>query len=228
MRTASPRIAPIIGALFLVVACAEPNRPPTAPSPPTPPTPPGPTTPSVTSLTVSGSTSIAAPGGTTQLTATARYSDDTTRDVTAEAQWSPSTSDPFTNVLTVISRGLIKAERYGKDGVRATYDSGPGLVASVSAEVRVAPDGVFLVSVVVSDGRWTVDGARVQVTSPAGTFSATTNLWGYVDLPATGNAVLQVEKAGFRTITKSAAVTSDQDFDFVLQPADGASSTVTR
>jgi hypothetical protein len=60
------------------------------------------------------------------------------------------------------------------------------------------------------------------VTSPAGTFSATTNLWGVAFFPATGSATLQVEKQGFRTTTMSVTVSTDQTVDVVLQPSDVA------
>jgi hypothetical protein len=173
----------------------------------------------VTSLTISGNASISDPGGTTELTATARYSDDSTRDVTADVQWYSPDSDPFTAVVSVISPGLIRAERYGQGVVRATYSSERG-ATSADAKVRVAPDGVFLMTVVVGDHGYATDGARVQLTSPAGTFTATTHLWGFVVLPAAGDAIVQVEKAGFRTITKSMTVTSDRDIEFVLQPSD--------
>jgi hypothetical protein len=77
-----------------------------------------------------------------------------------------------------------------------------------------------MVTVAVSDHGYATDAARVQVTSPAGTFSATTDLWGVVSLPARGEAMVQVEKAGFRTITTSLTVTSDQSIELELQPSD--------
>lgn len=206
MGTRKLRIALAIGALFVAAACDEHQRLPTAPSA------------GVTALKISGNTSISDLGGMTQLKATASYSDGTTQDVTAQASWSSG------DRLSVPAPGLIRAERYGKDTVVARHGSG----LSATAEVRVGPDGAFFATVAVSDNGFATDGARVQVISPAGTFSATTDLWGVVSLPAVGNAVLQVEKAGFRTITKSVTVNSDQIFDLVLQPADGASSTVTR
>ena len=213
MRTRDLRIALVVGALFVTASCDEPKRSPTTP------TPLSPTTPAVTSLTISGNTSIGALGTTTQLTAIARCADGTTRDVTADAQWSLRDSDPLTAVVSVISQGLIRADRWGKSVVRVTYGSAPGAGAA-EAHVRVARHGVFLVDVGVSDNRWAVEGARVQVTSDAGTFGATTSLWGVVCLPAAGHGMVQIEKAGFLTITKSVTVSSDQTIEFVLQPSD--------
>ena len=219
MRTSILRIAFVIGALLVAAACDEPNKSPTAPTG----VGAGPTaTVTVTSLTISGNTSIRDIGGTTQLTATARYSDDTTQDVTARAWWSAGEG------LSVSSPGLIRAVQYGQDTVYASMRGQDGRSVQATSTVRVAPDGIFLATVSVSDHGYATDGARVQVASSAGTFSATTDLWGVVTLLAAGDARLRVEKAGFREVTASVAVSADKTFDFVLQPADGASSTVTR
>lgn len=210
IRTRKLRIALAMAAVLGIAACNGPEGSPTAPSD---------LAPTVTSLTITGSTSIRGLGGTTQLAAIAGYSDGTAREVTAEAQWSSSDNDPLSAVVRVISPGLILGERYGQGDVRARYASERG-TASASTPVRVVPDGAFLVTVAVSDHGFATDAARVQVTSPAGTFSATTDLWGVVSLPAVGEAMVQVDKAGFRTITKSLTVTGDQNIEVVLQPSD--------
>lgn len=204
IKTRNLRIALVMTAVLGIAACDGTPGSPTAS---------GPLAPTVTSLTIGGNTSITGIGGTTQLTATARYSDGTTQEVTAEARWSSSNDD----VVRVISPGLIRGERYGQGDVRVTYASGRG-AASGNAQVRVTPVGAFLLTVSVSDHGYATDAARVQVTSPAGMFSVTTDLWGVVCLPAAGDAVVQVEKAGFRTITRSLTVTSDQIIEVVLQP----------
>lgn len=219
MRTSILRIAFVIGALLVAAACDEPNKSPTAPTG----VGAGPTaTVTVTSLTISGNTSIRDIGGTTQLTATARYSDDTTQDVTALAAWRTG------EWLSVSSPGLIRAVQYGQDTVYASMRGQDGRSVQATSTVRVAPDGVFLATVSVSDHGYATDGARVQVASSAGTFSATTDLWGVVTLLAAGDARLRVEKVGFREVTASVTISADKTFEFVLQPADGASSTVTR
>lgn len=217
MTTRTLRIAFVIGAFLAATACDEPDRSPTAPTGAGA----GPTV-TVTSLTISGNTSICDIGGTTQLTATARYSDDTTQDVTAGAAWRTG------EWLSVSSPGLIRAVQYGRDTVFASMSGQDGRSVQATAEVRVAPDGVFLATVSVSDHGYATDGARVQVASSAGTFSATTDLWGVVSLPAAGDARLRVEKAGFREVTASVTVSADKTFEFVLQPADGASSIAAR
>ena len=219
MRTSILRIAFVIDALLVAAACDEPNKSLNAPGDIVA----GPTaTVTVTSLTISGNTSIRDIGGTTQLTATARYSDDTTQDVTARAWWSAGEG------LSVSSPGLIRAVQYGRGTVYASMLGQDGRSVQATSTVRVAPDGVFFATVSVSDHGYATDGARVQVASSAGTFSATTDLWGEVTLLAAGDARLQVEKAGFRAVTASVTISADKTFEFVLQPADGASSTVTR
>jgi hypothetical protein len=205
MRTRTLRIALVIGALIVAGACDEGS--PTAPD----------STPAITSLTISGNTSIN-PGATTRLTATAAYSDSTTQDVTAEALWSSMTEVPgVVGVFTLISPGVIRGNVHGWGTIRAEYGR-----KSATAPVRVAPEGVFLLTVTVSDHGYATDAARLSLTSPAGTFSATTNVWGVAFLPATGSATLQIEKQGFRTTTRSVTVSTDQTVDVVLQPSDVA------
>ena len=57
-------------------------------------------------------------GATTQLTATLRYADGTTRDVTSEAQW--NTSDPSN--ATVSQTGLVTAIDEGPVDISVTYN----------------------------------------------------------------------------------------------------------
>jgi len=56
-------------------------------------------------------------GQTTQLTATLRYADGTTRDVTNEAQW--NTSDPSN---ATVARGLVTAIDEGPVEISVTYN----------------------------------------------------------------------------------------------------------
>lgn len=211
MRPTNPRIALVIGALFLVAACDEQKGSPVAPTPLTAPAPP-----LATSLTISGNTSIAAPGGTTQLTATAWA----TKDVTAEAQWRT-----WSGVLTVISPGVLRAERFGRDTVFVTYGS-----LQTRVEVRVLPEGAFLVTGLIYEasggGPWSgiaVTQARVRVESIAGTFSTIVEnkdgiLWG---VPALGETTVHVEKDGYCTLTVPMTVGAEVDYWFELTRCDG-------
>lgn len=68
----------------------------------------------------------------------------------------------------------------------------------------------------------------MQVTSSAGRFSVTTNLWGFANLPARGDATLKVEKEGFRAVTQSLDVSRDQNIRIVLQSSNAAGLTASR
>lgn len=220
IRAAALAFAMVAG----VAACSNDQQ---APSSPTPSIPSAPPVPSVTSLALTGKTSSVGvhefdgawlgmvPGETARLIATATFSDNTERDVTAETTWH---CDPL-EVVSIVSPGVIRAQSSGWAVVAAKYGSvtssnGPD---RAEARLRVAPDGVFLLGVLVDDGRGATADARVQVTSAAGAFSATTPYWGGVFLPALGSTILQVEKAGYVTIRKSVIVSQDEELLYTLQ-----------
>jgi hypothetical protein len=200
-------------------------------------------TPVRTSITINGKTSSAGvdewgkawlgmvPGETARLTATATFSDNTERDVTAETVW---TCDDGTTcgvggvgVVGVVSPGVIRAQVSGWVTLVARYGSAQSSNGRAEALVRVAPEGAFLLGITVDDGHWAMMDALVQVTSSAGTFSARTPPWGIVTLPVGGDTVLQVEKVGYVTIRKSMAVSRDQGVNYTLQPSGTAPFTAT-
>lgn len=217
-----------------VAACRDDHQTPVAPTPvaPTSVSP----TPVVTSLRIAGTTSSAgvtpwekawlgmAPGETARLTATATFSDNTERDVTAEAAW---TCDCEMGEVGVISRGVIRAQVPGWATLVARYGAAQSSDGRAEALVRVAPEGVFLLGIAVDDGRWAMMDALVQAASSAGTFSARTPTWGIVTLPVEGDTVLRVERAGYVTITKSMTVGNDQWVTYTLQPSGTAPLTET-
>jgi hypothetical protein len=207
MRAKILCLALAMGAFFVCAACDEPKESPAAPTQPAAPAPP-----TAVAITIGGRLSIGALGETTQLTATARLSSGTTQEVTSQAQW-----QCMAGVLTVISPGLVKAERYGWDTISAAYD---GRIAH--ALVRAAPDGVFLVAGFIStDVDWAAR-AKVQATSRAGTFTATADGYGFYFVPAAGETTLQIELEGFRPLTRSITVNQDQNVDLVLQRSEAA------
>jgi hypothetical protein len=142
-------------AVGLLVACSGTNN--TTPSAPTPTPTPTPTV-TVSSLTI---TSAPASSTTFQLTATARMSDTTTRDVTTLAAWETSnaalaTVSP-TGVLTVVGSGEIEA--------RATYQ---GVMGTVKMVVTPSPGPSFVLSGVVREvapAAKLVSGVRVSITA---------------------------------------------------------------
>lgn len=189
--------------------------------------------PLVTSLTISGKTSSVGvdqsgnawlgmvPGETAQLSATAAFSDGTQRDVTAETVWRCPWVARNCSV-SVVSPGVIRAGVSGWDTLEARYGSAaPSPTNRAAARVRVAPEGVFLLDIAVVDvlDAFVVLDALVEVTSPAGAFSARSDFEAPVTLPVVGDAVLQVEKAGYVTVRKSMTVGSDQLVEINLRPA---------
>lgn len=105
--------------------------------PATAPSTTAPIPPTVTAVVVAGKTSLASVGETTQLFATASYSDGTTRGITGEAQW--ASSDP--SALWVSPQGLVTVLRFGQVYVSATYETKVGGQA-----VEATPAGSFVVS----------------------------------------------------------------------------------
>jgi hypothetical protein len=222
-----------------VAACGDDSQSPVLPSPiATPPTPIAtPPAPVLTSLTISGKTSSAGvggwqgawlgmvPGETARLTATATFSNNTERDVTAETVW---TCHLNKGSLSVVSPGVIRAQVPGWEDLFARYGSAQSSSGRAEAHVRVAPEGVFLLDIlVVDDDQWVTPDALVQVTSAAGAFSVWTSIWSGITLPVVGDTVLQVEKAGYVTIRKSMTVSSDLEELCILRPSGTAPFTAT-
>lgn len=91
-------------------------------APPTNPTPPPPAAPTVTTVTVSGAgcsngSCSGQVGGSLQLTATAQLSDNSTQNVTTQAQWNSTNA----NVASVSSSGLVSFRAAGAADITAVY-----------------------------------------------------------------------------------------------------------
>jgi hypothetical protein len=221
----------------------------TAPTSPTPPPPSSPTPPSsstfATRIALSGTTSSSGtddwhkawmgmvPGETAQFRATVLLSDGTTRDATADTRWYCS-EDTAPGIVTIVSPGVVRAQAPGWVRVVAEYRS-RGIVFA-STFVRVAPEGVFLLTVGVDDGQEPIDfwgpfgyisDARVQITSRAGTFNSLTDAYGSVTLPAVGETVLEVQKDGFESVRTMVIVTGDRRVHYVM-PTAGSAHIVAR
>ena len=99
----------------------------------------GPTPPSVlSSIQLIGNTDLTAIGQTSQLTLNARYTDGSTKDVSAEAVWTSTR----TRVVTV-NKGMLTTSAFGLAAIVAQFSG-----KSANVNVIVAPDGAFVV-----DGR---------------------------------------------------------------------------
>ena len=129
--------------------------------PPTSPSPAG-----LVQLVIQGPDSVA-PGGSARFTATGRYGDGSSRDVTAQAIWRSSD----TSVLTLAPNGEATAVSRGEVGVIAGLE-GRG---ATKTGVLVVPPGTFKLSGVVRGGASFLRGAEVTVVSGEGTGLTTTS-----------------------------------------------------
>ena len=115
MTRSTARCILLIGVLGCSgVACDERNGgPPTSPSP-NPAPPPAPV---LTGLALTGNVTLSAMGETSQLTATATYSDGTTKDVSPETGWTIGDR----RVGTVSTDGLLTVVGFGRTFVSARF-----------------------------------------------------------------------------------------------------------
>ncbi|MBA2301486.1 MAG: IPT/TIG domain-containing protein [Acidobacteria bacterium] len=93
----------------------------------------------ITSLLLTGNTTLTSIGETTQLTATATFSDGVTRDVSSEARWSTS----IASAATVSAAGLVTARSLGSSviGTGFPFSGSPSMFRSVT--VTITPPGTF-------------------------------------------------------------------------------------
>jgi hypothetical protein len=98
------------------------------------PTTPPSTTPSLTSIVVTSPSGSITVGQSEQLTATAKYSDGSTRNVTSSASWSSSAN----GTATVGKSGLITAVTSGDVKIVATLDSVTGSLALIVTHTLVS------------------------------------------------------------------------------------------
>jgi hypothetical protein len=90
----------------------------------------------LTNLTVTGNLSLQSVGETSQLTATARYEDGSTADVTREAKWTVF----LPSVATIATDGMLTAHALGRTSLQVQYPL-TGSVKFGSADVVVTPPG---------------------------------------------------------------------------------------
>ena len=193
-------------ALLAAVACSGDGNGPVGPTPPT--TTPAPT---ARSLDISGAMSLAHPGETSQLTARVRMSDDTTRDVTAEAEWTVMPEG-----VATVSRGLLTAIGYGKSNLTVHYPPLSVLVRTV----RVAPAGTFVLNGTLTEAGtdFPIDLAEVEVTSASGMLTTMTDTTGrYMLAPVSTDAIVRAEKDGFEPAVKRWVGERDEELDLELR-----------
>ena len=156
----------------------------------------------VLSLSLSGNTVLAAVGETSQFTAVARFSDDSTRDVTLEAAW--DSSQP--QIATISPTGLLTARALGTTVVSVRYPVtstplNPSLFRSTG--VSISPAGTFAISGRVREpGAGGVSGAQVRHVASGLTFVTPAN--GTFSLGGLTDGGISVTKAGFETVELTA------------------------
>src|SRR5262245_13864912 len=132
------RAAAVLFVALLVSTCVSCGDHPSAPSPTPPPAPPPtPAPPTATRLSITGNAQLTRIGETSQLTATATLSDNTTKDVTGSVTW--TVGDP--RVVNVSTTGLLTVMQFG-----ATYVSGSYQNRGASLSVTATPSGTFAIS----------------------------------------------------------------------------------
>jgi hypothetical protein len=199
--------------LILAWACDGGNGSPTSPSQVT-----------LLGIRVSGPTSVA-PGSTAQYTATAEYSDGSSKDVTAGAFWSPTYSETWDPVsragfaLSFTSPGVTAAAIRGERNLFALYEGNRGML-----NVLVLEPGTFKLSGVVSNSSGgMLDDVTVEVVSGTGKgLKATTNNVGqYVIYGVAGPVRLRTSADGFRAEIRDVIVTGNGGSEsFALTPVE--------
>ena len=145
-----------------------------------------------------------APGGSAQYTATATYSDRSSRDVTTEVKWTSTDN----SVLSVTATGSMTTHVSGMADVVATLGT-----LSFHREVVVLPDDRYVVRVFVSEDQATamIYGVRVEVVSgPAAGLAATTDWNGIAQLfGVSADAQLRLTKDGYDPVVQSVHVSNN-------------------
>jgi hypothetical protein len=197
-----------VAAGWLLEACAGGSPSTAAPSPVV-------TTqsvPRVVSVTVAGSAPLA--GATTQFSATATSSDNTTQSVTNASSWSSSNS----SVASVSASGAVTGVAAGDADITATYQTISGK-ARVTV-VRPAP-GTFTISGTLRDGTsgGILPKVLVQAADSTGTTrSAVTDASGeyVISGVSPGPVTLTVAITSYEPMTRTASVSADTSVDLVL------------
>jgi carboxypeptidase family protein len=149
------------------------------------------------SVRITGPTSVA-PGSTAEYAAIAEYSDGSTKDVTADASWTPNNRAEFPLYFT--SAGIAAAVKYGEQVIGAAYHPTGGHREADSRTVFVLDPGTFKLGGTVLDSRGgVIADAAVEVLSGTGKgLKAITDLEGrYVLFGVAGPIRLRTSAVGF-------------------------------
>lgn len=192
MRTSS-RIFLVAALISTWWACDSPSRP----SPP-----------ALRELVITGPPQVA-PGTTAQFTATARYSDGSSEDVTSRVSW--RSSKP--NVLQ-ISNGTAQGISRGEAAITVLLTR-----ASKSTSVIVLEFGLYRLAGRLSESGGRVAGAQVEVISGTGTGLQTTSdvNGSYALYGVAGPIRLRLSAVGFEERLQDVTVSSHTQQDYELK-----------
>jgi hypothetical protein len=171
----------------------------------------------VTSLTISGPARVA-PGATEQFTATARYSDGTTGDVTSRASWFVFP----TTILQHLGGGSFRGVAVGEASVSA-FLSPRG---SSGLQVLVLQPDTFKLSGTVRDTSGTLENILVEVISGTGAGLKTKSDPGgrYALYGVAGSVQLRASAPGYDTQEATVAVNNNATRDFSLTTSSQSSN----
>jgi len=188
--------------LLLTFGCNG-DKPPTAPSTPVVPSV------TVVGLSVAPLVQIIPPGQTVRLTATARYSDGSTKDVTSQATWTSSQA----NVATV-SAGAVTGVALGRTMLRVNFERG-----STSMTIVIEPDWTFILNGKVTEaGGVVVGAAAVEVISGPPNQVITNSAGAYELFGIGGTAILRFGKTGYFDERRSVTMSANQSLDVEITP----------
>jgi hypothetical protein len=153
-----------------------------------------------TRLRITGDASLFAAGDSTQLTATADYSDGTTGDVTAMAQWQSSPAE----IATVTQTGLVTARALGSVFISARYPpaGGPQSVFA-NTTLYITPPGTFVVTGRVREpGFGSAQGAQLLTLATGQSIVIAAD--GSFSIAGLTDGRLLITKAGFEDVSITA------------------------
>ena len=214
------------GVLVLVmtaatVACGDAQ----SPVEPSPPPPPGPGAGSlrVMSLEIGGPDSVT-PGGTVQLSASARLSDGSTRDVTGDVEWGSHGDKVTVSATGLVTAGLDRGEgAVTAKYTRIPYVHHPG-VAWASRQQIVLPAGTYRLYGSVRDDGVLLSGVRVEIVGGSASGMAVTANGFFRFYGVEGDTEIRVSKDGYRTESRRATITGHHTEDFTLALIDSRPS----
>ena len=164
----------------------------------------------LTSIDVTPASASVAPNATQPFTATGHYSDSTTKDVTASAQWSSSS----TAIASIDATGMAKGLTSGVATITATVSSIHG-----SATLTVTAPSPTLTAIAITPQISSVPVNSTQQFSATGTYSdgGTRDVTSVVAWASSSNAVATIDVNGLLTAISAGSTTVSAALNGVTQ-----------